>query len=628
MGMGLLELAGKCLETRGPAGEARGSPPRVAQCACAGPPRLTFGGSSGSHLTLLWQELEKASPGGAGACLAPRRSGWEFTPIPRALREPRTQAAAGGSLGTSMFFSGGYLSSSEQPNNGSLGQNNRNEKKNHTIKLRELALMLPISQKSGTKKLTKKEILVHVLHYIRYLQNSINVVQTLIGCHISCWEAGPTEEQDGPQMPRRSLDLHKPEEGETTFPDPREENLGVTATPPQCPDLCDHLSAVLPSLQDGGEEGIFQLVAQDLAENVDSYDFTNFWAMDNAEANEPKPDEEAQRAVETTFFMNKVQLSPRQMLISSEELDKEILESPQVVEPPQSNTWGAADYTSNNLALSPLFFSSPSKVLPQPILQDDTFYLTEGLLEDAFLQLESLPSPCSPMVPLGKDGPSWAPQELPGSSGQNRPFLPVDKCYVSLSDSSETSSGSTSEDTDTATDTESMWEQEEDLQADPEGVQSSSNEDDCSWTPTRQAMNPAWGRRTAKKNRAHRVPGKPKESKKASCPAQAKKKCVNGFIMFCRMNRKQYIRACPGTASTAATKELAQLWRMMSLRERRPYCAKARRFSRQHNRVVKQENSTSSEDEDWELPKPFCQLLAQRACAPPEHALPPKPHHQ
>lgn len=35
---------------------------------------------------------------------------------------------------------------------------------------------------------------------------------------------------------------------------------------------------------------------------------------------------------------------------------------------------------------------------------------------------------------------------------------------------------------------------------------------------------------------------KPNESKQTPCPTQMKKKCVNGFIMFCRMNRKQYIR--------------------------------------------------------------------------------------
>lgn len=43
-----------------------------------------------------------------------------------------------------------------------------------------------------------------------------------------------------------------------------------------------------------------------------------------------------------------------------------------------------------------------------------------------------------------------------------------------------------------------------------------------------------------------------------------------------------------------------------------PPSIKARRFSRQHNRIVKQESS-SSEDEDWGVPKPFYQLLADRA---------------
>lgn len=104
---------------------------------------------------------------------------------------------------------------------------------------------------------------------------------------------------------------------------------------------------------------------------------------------------------------------------------------------------------------------------------------------------------------------------------------------------------------------------------------------------------------------------KPKDSRKA-CPDQVKKKCVNGFIMFCRMNWKQYIRACPGTASTAATKDLAQLWQGMTLEEKKPYCTKACRFSRQHNRIVKQE-SPSSEDDDGETPKPFYQLLAEKA---------------
>ncbi|NXX52909.1 BHMG1 protein, partial [Scopus umbretta] len=73
------------------------------------------------------------------------------------------------------------------------------------------------------------------------------------------------------------------------------------------------------------------------------------------------------------------------------------------------------------------------------------------------------------------------------------------------------------------------------------------------------------------------------------------KKCVNGFIMFCRINRTAYMRAHPGLASTAVTQELARLWRSLSLDQRRPYCLWARRFSRLHDRVVRPDED---EDED------------------------------
>lgn len=80
-------------------------------------------------------------------------------------------------------------------------------------------------------------------------------------------------------------------------------------------------------------------------------------------------------------------------------------------------------------------------------------------------------------------------------------------------------------------------------QANPEGPKSSSEEDgDYTWTPTRRASTlPVPGRKT-RKGWAGRGPVKPKKKRTAPCPTQMKKKCVNGFIMFCRMNRKQYIR--------------------------------------------------------------------------------------
>ncbi|XP_055036609.2 uncharacterized protein meiosin isoform X2 [Misgurnus anguillicaudatus] len=89
-----------------------------------------------------------------------------------------------------------------------------------------------------------------------------------------------------------------------------------------------------------------------------------------------------------------------------------------------------------------------------------------------------------------------------------------------------------------------------------------------------------------------------------------KKKCVNGFIMFCRMNRKVYIRSHPGTASTTVTKELAHLWHVMPKQERRLYCLKAWKFSCQNNRNVR----TVTQDEGIEAdePSPLHRLLAQK----------------
>ncbi|XP_012825164.1 basic helix-loop-helix and HMG box domain-containing protein 1 [Xenopus tropicalis] len=90
-----------------------------------------------------------------------------------------------------------------------------------------------------------------------------------------------------------------------------------------------------------------------------------------------------------------------------------------------------------------------------------------------------------------------------------------------------------------------------------------------------------------------------------------RKKCVNGFIMFCRVNRRPYLSAHPGTASTTATKELAELWREMSAQERHPYCVKAIQYSILHGRMVKQCSPGLSQD-NLSSPEPLSVLLAKR----------------
>nr|XP_040135977.1 meiosis initiator protein isoform X1 [Ictidomys tridecemlineatus] len=591
-----------------------------------------------------------------------------------------------------MLGSSRYLCSPEQPRASCLGPNDRNQKKNHSSKLQELALLLPVAPKTGTKKLTKKEILLHVLHYIQYLQRSIDVAKALLKFHTSDGEGGlgglgrnpavgparrkhstpssspcsrkshlwgacrkprkkkltrAPERQTRDQKPRRSLALDKPEKTVTTSPDQKEGNVGGLTTPPRCPDPWCDLKAAFASFQGNGEGGRSQLTLLDIAENIVLGDIAKAVILicppgcccaNSAQDGEPDPALEAQRGAEGIHFLSRIHPYSRQKLVfcdSSEEVDKEVPDadpwlpawtpegsphgSPVALGPPQINNWSVTGHSSEILGLSPSLFSSPGKLLPEQILEDGNEYLTQGLFEEVLLEPESRPSACTLEAPQKKSIPLEAPEAPPDSHSLCQSSVSLDHCYLSLSEASKVQSSPSTEESDS----ESLWGQEEDLQVDPEGLQSSSDEDDdYTWTPTRRASTLPTGGRKSRKGRTSKGPLKPKESKKAPCPTQMKKKCVNGFIMFCRMNRKQYIRACPGTASTAATKELAQLWRVMTPQERRPYCIKARRFSRQHNRIVKQENS-SSEDEDWETPKPFYQLLAEKAHSNPD--LPPLP---
>ncbi|XP_077319320.1 meiosis initiator protein [Lithobates pipiens] len=103
--------------------------------------------------------------------------------------------------------------------------------------------------------------------------------------------------------------------------------------------------------------------------------------------------------------------------------------------------------------------------------------------------------------------------------------------------------------------------------------------------------------------------------KKTSSPSRlqpTRKKCVNGFIMFCRLNRKAYLRANPGKASTTATRDLAELWRNMSVKERRPYCMKALHYSLINDRLVKQRNVNLLSGE-VSPPKPLSVLMAEKS---------------
>ncbi|XP_051063165.1 meiosis initiator protein [Phodopus roborovskii] len=553
-----------------------------------------------------------------------------------------------------MLGSGRYMYFPDELRAGSLSPTDRKDKKNHTNKLRELALLIPVTMKTRNKKHTKKEILLRVLHYIQYLQRSIDVAKALLKLHGSNNKGlsrnpstGPTrrrhstpssspksclwgtcsrprkkftrvsERPTWPQKPRRSLALDQPENLVTAHPGQKEEN-GEGATYPRDLSPGTHPTTA-PALSEG-DGGGSQLVFLDMAQNIVAYDITSDHGA-GAQHGEPDIDVKAQSRVQRPYLLTRTQPCLRQKLFlcTPSERDKEASDidpwlpawtsedspngSPLASGSSQTNTWHVTNYLSEILGLSSSLFSSPSKTLPGHILEDGDYFLTEGLLEAS-------PADCELEGSQEKDTPSEGP--LGPSNFQSS--VSLDHCYLPLSENIEVLSSSSS--SSESTDTDSLW-----------GQETPSDEDrDYTWTPTRESSGLLAAGKKAKKVQASQGPVKPKDNRKA-CPGQVKKKCVNGFIMFCRMNRKQYIRACPGTASTAATKELAQLWRGMTLEERRPYCTKARRFSRQHNRIVKRESS-SSEDDDGQTPKPFYQLLAERAQVSLGLASLPLPHCQ
>ncbi|KAK1788318.1 hypothetical protein P4O66_016770 [Electrophorus voltai] len=103
--------------------------------------------------------------------------------------------------------------------------------------------------------------------------------------------------------------------------------------------------------------------------------------------------------------------------------------------------------------------------------------------------------------------------------------------------------------------------------------------DDVTWTPKKhirmKKTNKVYHKRISRKSQAVTNPG-------------MKKKCVNGFIMFCRMNRRLYLSL------------------------------KARHFSRQQNRNVRSEVQDAEGEEEDCVPSPLHMLLAHRdMCFPP-----------
>ncbi|XP_059496870.1 meiosis initiator protein-like [Stegostoma tigrinum] len=280
------------------------------------------------------------------------------------------------------------------------------------------------------------------------------------------------------------------------------------------------------------------------------------------------------------------------------------------------------------LGLSPSLFSSPGRHVQ--LLQDRKENLTQALFGTVCLSPElpanrpgdlKLPNAgqnqqylnSSWNLPLKDDPDQIVPATPPMTSDSFQSTFIFDHCYLPYSETSKTDSSqadSTSSGDNSCQICPSLekWERHllpEDSDESERWLSSSDDmeDNDTTWTP--YCRGKILQQTAVSKQKRGKILSQGKIRRKRCCTLQLKKKCVNGFIMFCRINRRLYISDHPGTASTVATKALAHVWRTMSKNERRPYCIKAREFSKMNNRIVRLDSSSSEEREEVQMPEPL-----------------------
>ncbi|XP_042295004.1 meiosis initiator protein isoform X3 [Sceloporus undulatus] len=507
------------------------------------------------------------------------------------------------------------------------------KRNNYASTLKELAEMLPIPLQTGCKRLTKKEIIFRVLRYIEHLQSSIDTAKSLLRVN----SEGSKEETKQVVIPvikrgrREATPRTKKTEPLNVGKKPRKrkrarraERRSVIRKARKCLSL---EAENIPSQADvHREESVFAAGKEPLVLSSSQEPTPFFPSLEvlvseshqptdwNLDSNQQECKEE-----ETAFSVCAAQVAyneqyQQELVYYNSSYEEEDEEGPRAspwlsAQSPVGITHeslqlfspgtGTQSNSCSDLGLSPSLFSSPSRLLPRHILQGGQEALSPVLFEDVYLSPQS----------------SNFSQTL-SRTLLRKSALTMDHCYLSYNEMGKSNPSPVSRVNEIAS---SSWHKpffkEEAATLRPECPMSSSDENsDSTWVPCKRARKPlqvASQKKKKKVVRRQKCQALACEKHSSSSPLKLKKKCVNGFIMFCRLNRKHFIRAYPGMASTEATRELAQLWRVMTKQERKPYCLKARRFSLLNNRIVR--DDFSSGEDDLEPPKPFHLLLAEKS---------------
>ncbi|KAH0631566.1 hypothetical protein JD844_005950 [Phrynosoma platyrhinos] len=503
--------------------------------------------------------------------------------------------------------------------------------------------MLPIPLRTGCKRLTKKQIIFRVLRYIEHLQSSIDTAKSLLQVN-SEGSKGLFFFIKAEEAEQAAIPVIKREQREATPPRAKKTKpLNVDKKPRKrrraCRTeqqdvsrkarMCLSLEAEnIPSQVDvHREESMFAAGKEPLVLSYSQKPSTFFPSIKVLVSESQQPtdgnlgsNQQKSKEEETAFSVCAAQV------VYNEQHQQELVHYNSSYEEededgPRASPWlsaqspvgithgslqlcspetGAQSNNCSDLGLSPSLFSSPARLLPRHILQGGQEELSPVLFEDVYLSPQS----------------SNFSQNLSGTLLRKSAFT-LDHCYLSYNEMSKSNSSPMSRmnEIESSSWHKRFFKEVEAATLRTECPVSSSDENsDSTWVPCKRARKPSQVASQKKKKkviRRQKCRALACEKHSSSSPLKLKKKCVNGFIMFCRLNRKHFIRAYPGMASTVATRELAQLWRVMTKQERKPYCLKARRFSLLNNRIVR--DDFSSGEDELEPPKPFHLLLAEKS---------------
>ncbi|XP_067875374.1 meiosis initiator protein-like isoform X5 [Heterodontus francisci] len=507
----------------------------------------------------------------------------------------------------------------------------REQYRSNVNSLRELAAILPVPPQKREKRLTKKEVLNQVLRYIAFLNRHINNTKSLLKNHYVAIEESEyclngeestspeeaaqsnTEEISPPSTPpsikkmrlrnicpkpRKKKWVEKTERRQVLksrrrlYNEPAFYNNYLRGESQREVKLAWQRASLDTSSssscsQDNPVRPQGRTLFLTLLELAESRDFAGSGLCNTGKCemnNDPKcsPDNDERKVNCSNEFsvydpsINTPYLSMKDQklvhYLSSHDEDDDVDRSPWL---PQESPRGAAEIHSPvsgslatsglqaTLGLSPSLFSSPGRHVP--LLQDRKENLAQALFGAVCL---------SPELPATRPGDLKL-----SNAGQNQQY-PNGYWNLTLKDSDESERWLSSSD--------------------------DMEDNDITWTPyCRGKLLQQTALSKQKRTKIISQGNHSKTRRKRCCTLQLKKKCVNGFIMFCRINRRLYISDHPGTASTVATKALAHVWRTMSKNERRPYCIKAREFSKMNNRIVRLDSSSSEEREEVEMPEPL-----------------------